>query len=81
MITNQKCHRIFNDPLSRNTAFNITLQDTQATDAYDFNKLYLSILKELHDNFGWAPFQPNDYVEPFDGVIPTGFYWIHCKEY
>ena len=49
---------IFNDPLSRNAAFNITLHDTQATDAYDFNKLYSSILKELNDNFGWAPFQP-----------------------
>jgi len=62
---------IFNDPLSRNTAFHITLQDAQATDAYDFNNFYSSILKELNDNFGWAPFQPNDYVEPFDGVIST----------
>jgi hypothetical protein len=42
---------IFNDPLSRNTAFNITLQDTQATEAYDLNKLYASILNELSDNF------------------------------
>ncbi len=72
---------IFNDPLSRNTAFNITLQDTQATDAYDFNKLYSSILKDVNDKFGWAQFQPNDYVEPFDGVISTGFYLIHCKNY
>jgi hypothetical protein len=72
---------IFNDPLSRNTAFNVTLHDTQATDAYDFNKLYSSILKQLNDKFGWAQFQPNDYVERFDGVISTGFYLINCKNY
>jgi hypothetical protein len=72
---------IFDDTLSRNTAFNVTLHDVQATDAYDFNKLYSSILKQLDDTFGWAQFQPNDYVEPFDGVISTGFYSIICKEY
>ena len=70
---------IFNDPLSRNTALNITLHDTQATDASDFNKLYSSILQQLNDTFGWAPFQPNDYVERFDGVISTGFYLIIVK--
>ncbi len=72
---------IFDDPLSRNTGFNTTLQDIQATDAYDFNKLYSSILKQLNDKFGWAQFQPNDYVEPFDGVISTGFYLLHCNNY
>ena len=30
---------IFNGKSSKNTAFNITLQDVQATDAYEFNKL------------------------------------------
>ena len=29
---------VFNDKLSKNTAFNITLKETQATHAYDFNK-------------------------------------------
>ena len=72
---------IFDDTLSRNTAFNITVQDIQATDAYDFNKLYSSILKQLNDKFGWAQFQPNDYVERFDGVISTGFYLITCRNY
>ena len=72
---------IFDDTRSRNTAFNITLQDVQATDAYDFNKLYSSILKQLDDKFGWPQFQPNDNVEPFDGVISTGFYLVNCKEY
>ncbi len=70
---------IFDDKSAHNTAFNITLQDTQATDAYDFNKLYSSILKQLNDKFGWAQFQPNDLVETFDGVISTGFYLINCK--
>ncbi len=35
----------------------------------------------MNDKFGWAQFQPNDYVESFDGVISTGFYLINCKKY
>ena len=67
---------IFNDRSSKNTAFNITLKDIQATDAYDFNKLYASILRCCDDNFGWAQFMPVDEVQPFDGNITTGIYFV-----
>ena len=68
---------VFNDKLSKkNTAFNITLKDTQATHAYDFNKLYASILRCCGDDFGWCQYIPTDYIEPFDGQITTGFYHV-----
>ena len=51
---------VFNDTLAKNTAFNITLKDIQATTAYDFNKLYSSILRFCGDNFGWCSFLPTD---------------------
>ena len=63
---------IFNGNSSKNTAFNITLEEVQATHAYDFNKLYASILK-CCDNFGWCQYMPTDFVQPFDGCITTGF--------
>ena len=67
---------VFNDKLSKNTAFNITLKETQATHAYDFNKLYASILRCCGDNFGWCQYIPTDYIEPFDGQITTGLYQL-----
>jgi len=67
---------VFNDKLSKNTAFNITLKETQATHAYDFNKLYASILRCCGDDFGWCQYIPTDYIEPFDGKITTGFYHV-----
>ena len=63
---------VFNDKLSKNAAFNITLKDTQATHAYDFNKLYASILRCCGDDFGWCQYIPTDYIEPFDGQVTTG---------
>ena len=60
---------IFNDKSSKNTAFNITLKDVQAPDAYDFNKLYSSILKLCGDNFGWCSYLPTDCIEPYDEDI------------
>ena len=70
---------IFNDKSSKNTAFNITLKDVQATDAYDFNKLYSSILRYCGDKFGWCSYLPTDYIEPYDKDIKTGFYYIETN--
>ena len=70
---------IFNGKSSKNTAFNITLQDVQATDAYDFNKLYSSILRFCGDDFGWCSFLPTDCIEPYDHNIKTGFYYIETN--
>jgi len=67
---------VFNDKLSKNTAFNITLKETQATHAYDFNKLYASILRCCGDDFGWCQYMPTDFIQPFDGQITTGFYHV-----
>ena len=70
---------VFNDTLAKNTAFNITLKDVQATNAYDFNKLYAFILKFCGDNFGWCSYLPTDCIEPYDQNIKTGFYFIDTK--
>ena len=67
---------IFNGRSSKNTAFNITLKEVQATLAYDFNKLYASILQCCGDNFGWCQYMPTDCVQQFDGSITTGFYYV-----
>ena len=67
---------VFNDKLAKNTAFNITLKDIQATTAYDFNKLYASILRFCGDKFGWCYYLPIDSIEPYDQNIKTGFYYI-----
>ena len=65
---------IFDDTLSKNTSFNITLKDVEAEVAYDFNKLYASILKCCGDDFGWCQFMPTDYVSEYDKKITIGFY-------
>ena len=70
---------IFNDKASKNTAFNITLKDVQATDAYDFNKLYSSILRFCGDNFGWCSYLPIDCIEPYDENITTGLYYVETN--
>ena len=70
---------VFNGKSSKNTTFNITLQDVQATDAYDFNKLYSSILRFCGDDFGWCSFLPTDCIEPYDHNIKTGFYYIETN--
>ena len=67
---------IFNDRSSKNTAFNITLKEVQATHAYDFNKLYASILQCCGDDFGWCQYMPTGCVQQFDGCITTGFYFV-----
>ena len=70
---------IFNANSSRNTAFNITFKDVQATDGYDFNKLYSSILRFCGDNFGWCSYLPTDCIEPYDKNIKTGFYYLEIN--
>ena len=70
---------IFNDKSSKNTAFNITLKDVQATDAYDFNKLYSSILQFCGDKFGWCSYLPTDCIKPYDENIKTGFYYVETN--
>ena len=59
----------------KNTGFNITLKDIEATHAYDFNKLYSSILKNS-GHHGWCKFLSIDEVEIFDGKITNGFNYI-----
>ena len=66
---------VFDNALSKNTAFNLTLQNVQATHAYDFNKLYSTILREW-DRHGLCQFLPTDNVALYDGNITTAFsYW------
>ena len=65
----------------KNTAFNITLKDIQATTAYDFNKLYSLILRSCGDDFGWCSYLPIDCVEPYDQTIKTGFYYIETDNF
>jgi hypothetical protein len=48
--------------------------------AYDVNKQYTSILSK-GDKYGWALYSPMDKVEPFDGKIQTGFYFITTENY
>ena len=45
---------VFNDKSSKSTALNVTLKDTQATHAYDLNKLYAYTLRCCGDKFGWC---------------------------
>ena len=71
---------VFDNALSKSTAFNLTLQSVQATHAYDFNKLYSTIFKEC-DRYGWCQYIPTDNVAIFDGNITTGFYYIETNNY
>ena len=68
---------VYNDPLSKNTAFNVTLKEVEATYAVDFNKMYAYILKCCcNDKFGWSQYTPIDLIQPFDKTITTGTYFV-----
>jgi hypothetical protein len=68
---------LFDSKFCKNTGFNITLKNEEATHAYDFNKLYAFVLSTCNnDEYGWAQFTPTDETKPFDGTITTGSYYI-----
>ena len=47
--------------------------------AFDVNKQYTNILINC-DDYGWAIYMPTDEVEPYDGKIDTGRYWVDTNE-
>ena len=65
---------IFNGTSSKNTSFNITLKDVQATAANGFNKFYASIFIFCGDDFGWCSYLPTFCIEPYDMNIKTYLY-------
>jgi hypothetical protein len=68
---------LFDSKYCKNTGFNITLKDEEATHAYDFNKLYAFVLSTCGDDeYGWSQYTPTDEIQPFDGTIATGSYYI-----
>ena len=68
---------IFDSIFCKNTGFNITLKNQEATHAYDFNKLYAYVLSTCNnDQYGWSQYAPTDEIQSFDGVITTGSYYI-----
>ena len=71
---------VFDSKFCKNTGFNITLKNEEATHAYDFNKLYAYVLSTCNnDQYGWSQYTPTDEIQPFDGVITTGSYYIETN--
>jgi len=66
------------DILISKLCMNAPLLEFYKTDgdiAFDKNKQYTNILCNC-DSFGWSMFSPTDEVEPFDGFIDTGMYYV-----
>ena len=43
------------------------------------NKLYAFVLGTCNnDDYGWSQYAPTDEIQPFDGVIATGSYYIEA---
>ena len=72
---------VFNSSFCKNAGFNITLKNEEATHAYDFNKLYAYVLSTCNnDQYGWSQYEPTDEIQPFDGVITAGSYYIETDK-
>ncbi len=48
---------------------------SDAKTAMDMNKCYANILKK-GDKYGWGRFMATDEIEPFDGKIQCGLYYV-----
>ena len=71
---------VFDSDFCKNTWFNITLKNEEATHAYDFNKLYAYVLSTCNnDEYGWSQYAETDEIQRFDGVITTGSYYIETN--
>ena len=71
---------VFDIKCCNNAGFNITLKNEEATHAYVFNQLYAYVLSTCNnDQYGWSQYTPTDEIQPFDGVITTGSYYIETS--
>ena len=57
------------------------MKNEEATHAYDFNTLYAYVLSTCNnDSYGWSQYEPTDEIQPFDGAIATGSYYIETDK-
>ena len=80
---NESGDKLFHSEFIRNCQFNGWFQKPTSDDltACDFNKHYTSNLMGEDLKFGWSVFNVFDEIEPFDGTIKTGYYYVETDNF
>ena len=80
---NESGDKLFHSEFIRNCQFNGFFQKPTSDDltACDFNKHYTSNLMGEDLKFGWSVFNVFDEIEPFDGTIKTGYYYVETDNF
>ena len=78
-VCSPQSYEILTSKLCMNSAF-LEFYKNNGDIAFDINKQYTNILLRC-DKYGWCKFTPMDEVQPFDGNIETGIYYVETDNY